>query len=812
MIGKRLTAVLLCVLLAVACFSCKRTDKQTDAQVWTAPATEKILRDTDYSARYDSGTLVIEAFRNEYESAQIIVTPESDCEYTVSVSELRSAAGDILPAEAFTVYHEKYILVETIKDFNAPTGTGYYPDALLPYETAVEFGENAVSAGRNQGIWVTAQIPKDQKAGVYTGAFTVTAGGKSYSVPAEVTVYDFVLPDETHSKSSFMIHADEITWGELDSTVEMYEKYYDFMLDYRISPQHLPGNDYYFNGYTQEKLDRFLQYAEKYTRDARCSHFNIPFDTMYLADKGITSVDFDLFERTLTAMAEYSVEHQINLFEKAGTYFIFFDEYSLNGTGEMATYNLNMATDLCENLAATMNDWLTCEDAAFQAQLADSLAGIKHIVTGSLTDELQVDKALVVPKVSVYNSADSRRIYADFDRKSYGDDGELWWYTCMEPHAPFPTYHTEDVLLSSRLLSWMAYSYNVVGNLYWNAALYARRDKQFDNKPLQDFYGTALRYPGANGDGYLLYPGRPYGIEGPVGSVRLHSIRDGNEDYEVMYALEQAYAARGVSEAYFETLLAALSRNLYSGTQVRIGDALTTDFAAARETLAQLIVAEQKTGLMVEYVNIGRGTASIVVSAPDGVAVFESGAVLQGVSEGGIVRYTIEKEFDLDKNFLTLTATKGSLSCDVQLFLGGKTSVRSAAEMADAFTFMAGGDATVETVDGKSTVKLTYSPSDYMAASFDAAGLNIDATYDTLTFDIYCYTDTLALQVFTKCERSSLTPLTTYTLQAGWNTITLAVTDINCAQFGKLDQMLFVVSDAAAGAAIALGDIVAEGL
>ena len=53
------------------------------------------------------------------------------------------------------------------------------------------------------------------------------------------------------------------------------------------------------------------------------------------------------------------------------------------------------------------------------------------------------------------------------------------------------------------------------------------------------YLNDPLAFPGANGDGYILYPGRKYGIHGPIGTMRLEMIRDGQEDYEYLYILEE---------------------------------------------------------------------------------------------------------------------------------------------------------------------------------------------------------------------------------------------------------------------------------
>jgi hypothetical protein len=69
-----------------------------------------------------------------------------------------------------------------------------------------------------------------------------------------------------------------------------------------------------------------------------------------------------------------------------------------------------------------------------------------------------------------------------------------------------------------------------------------------------------VRYP--NGDGFLLYPGGPVGVEGPVSSVRFEQAREGVEDYEYLLLLrtlaERAEAAgRDASKARAALAMAA---------------------------------------------------------------------------------------------------------------------------------------------------------------------------------------------------------------------------------------------------------------
>ena len=74
--------------------------------------------------------------------------------------------------------------------------------------------------------------------------------------------------------------------------------------------------------------------------------------------------------------------------------------------------------------------------------MLDGLRGLKHKVVGSLTSDLTAKQAQIVPTIDKYNSAAGRQLYADYDYRCYGDDGELWTYTCSGPMTPYPTSHT----------------------------------------------------------------------------------------------------------------------------------------------------------------------------------------------------------------------------------------------------------------------------------------------------------------------------------------------------------------------------------
>ena len=815
---KKIIASVACALAALSMIGCDT-------------GTEKIMQGTDYSARHASKTLSIKSFKNEYESAQIVLTPNGDVEsYTVQTADLKNAQGEVLPASAFTLYNQKYVEVTTLKDLNISTGTGFYPDALLPMDAAIKAGENCVADGDNQGIWVTVNPSEEQPSGFYTGEFTVTADGKTYKVPVNVTVYDYSLSDEVHTKTSFAIEWFQMAKGEMDSTIEMQEAYYEFLLDYRISPQNFPGTSMHNVTLTDdETLPEFLAYAHKYTLDPRCTSFNLPFEchpiTTVLKDgttKSITVPYFDQLEKLIRDMAAYSFENKVNLFKKAQTYFIIYDEYDGNGTVHGANYTLTKTYELYDQIAEDLDQTVACDDAEFKAEVIHSIANIKDKLVGNLTDSLDVPAAQMVPEVMYIHTEDARQRYENFAKKSYGEEAELWTYTCCFPLNPYPTYHTEDALVSSRLLNWIMYKYYIVGNLYWTTTLNTWRElkngKVSGDKQLQDFYYTALRFPSANGDGLLMYPGRPYDIYGPVPTIRLASIRDGQEDYDLLYALEQYYLERGLTGEDFDTVYNILNESLFSGTAVRHSDALIGNFADSRAAIASLLEAASGAGAIVENISLKEGLANVQLSAPESTVLTRNGQTLTGTTVDGITSYSLSIPMTEEVNRLAVFATANGKTYEMDMRLGGRSTLVQGAEFADFVKFETGGSTSTETVEGMQAMVLDYASTvgtdfetlNALSATVDVRTFDITKAINRITINVYSYVDApIKLRIFGKGNGSNtFDGSTEVLLEKGWNEFVVSTASFNVKD--KLEYLRFYVEGTAA-TKLAVGKVTIAG-
>ena len=141
---------------------------------------------------------------------------------------------------------------------------------------------------------------------------------------------------------------------------------------------------------------------------------------------------------------------------------------------------------------------------------------------------------------------------------------QVWWYVCCGPHHPYANWFVEYTAAEHRLLmGFMPHKFACQGFLHYSMNLWqTNRDvRQADgrivrqeNAPFTDPLrcGPLTNSDGKswteyNGDGLIFYPGP----DGPVATIRMKCIRDGLEDYEYLWLLQDrlAKAKRGEQPA-----------------------------------------------------------------------------------------------------------------------------------------------------------------------------------------------------------------------------------------------------------------------
>lgn len=671
---KRLIAILSCVALCCGLLGgCAGTPTEEPPKQYTptgngtglltsvkvVPATEKIKREDD--PQIYSESVEISCAQNEYESAQIIVNAKEKIDdLYVTVSDLKSGSNTV-SSQNISVYWEHYIFFKQ-KDIQNPNVTGltegYYPDALVPLNLRREKKESQVEKGQNQGIWITVKTEENTPAGNYAGKITLFADGKEEKTQIDfnLEVYDFALPKANHGQTAFaiwdlgaptanMLH---LGYGDDADFETISENYYEFLLDYRISPTWISNQSMLS---FEERMQSYLTNLER----EEVASLALPY-TLTAAD-----VNFENFEKVLTRLADYVLAKQKpELIDKTYAYFTVIDEPASADSYAKVKKHCKSFQDVVKKVAA--EKFSANDQSVYREKFEDlRLLVTTHyaedkvkagIVNGEGTNEN--DGSGIDTWCPTFDWFDSEEYRGFMEvRKEAGD--HVWFYGCVLPRAPYPNLHIPDLLLPQRVLPWMQFEYGVEGQLYWcvnNYGIYSDEEHKYVGR---DVWTDGMSWKDAGGDGMIVYPGAKYGLKSPIPTIRLDNLRAGQEDYEWLYLLRTLYEEAGEPCGVdFNGYVSNLYKQLYQGTQSRNDSAV---YAAVKKELADLIVLAKK-GVFV-YASTDQNNACKVQvasqTAPssvtlNGKAMTQSGGKYEG----------------------TFSVSGSALAADVEITLDGK--------------------------------------------------------------------------------------------------------------------------------------------
>lgn len=804
-------------LLLAACDGGTGKQEPADVKLWSVNALEKIMRDAKVE-NYAEAKLSFELAQNETEGAQFLISPQNGYKvenFTVEITDAVDGEGNVISSKNFEVYLQKYIYVD---QYGSCPGfdSGFVPDALLPFEKAVEYGENNVQYA-NQGIYVTVKTTDKTKAGEYSGACKVNIDGSTFTVPVSVTVWDFAVPEENHVGSLFPIGKSQLMYGEMNATDEMYEAYYNFLADYRLSANNLP----YSTGATPEE---YVTAARKAYNDKRISSFALP----YRSSGG--DLDYDYVKSYVKALVLAS-EKEAELLDKATYYFgSMIDEPKFNGVLSLANKIGNGVTRMEEELIEELTDegFFKNKTDVFSDNIKAKIRNIPNVLTSNYDDletsdiDFTYSDFALCPLFDDFDGTNAvtgdnnATLYSELKEES----GNLWWYGCTNPCYPYPTYHIDDYLLGARVVGTMMHEYGVDGNLYWSVNYYSntKNSKQGDLERPSDTYNDYYRHVTAftSGDGYLIYPGVDYGINGPVGSLRLEAIRDGNEDYEYYYVLD------GLAETLSDYYKANITTNamvsgsrgtLYNGTQY-IAD--SENFYEVRREVARTIsLCSKDVKFVLNGITVNRDTATVEFFVNANYSVTVNGQSVEGTAQGQGKKYTYSLKLENASNAFNIVMKNGDAVEEVSVLAGGKAGVISLFDSEEEVSKLSGNNNAVvlsynediayvtgetggsvkaeitSTFDSNNPVAtLSYNPR--VTLNLTSIGL-LATNLDAVTFNVYNATEMkLEMRILLATNSGLSTLVSTETLVPGLNSVKIsAIYNINWSALSSANSIVF---------------------
>ena len=487
---------------------------QAPLAVWTVDPHVKVFRDAQPAQ--SPGAIKIQAARNEFEPGQLAIRSSAAVAgLRVEVSPLRHADGrsTIGPEHlqwnfvGFIPLTKNTQRSEAIQIRPAPCEV---PDPLLENRTM------DLAAGTTQPVWLTVFVPKDAAPGLYRGEAAVVAGSSRASVPIELTVDPFTLPDERHLLVTNWFTLDNIArshnvamWSE--PFWEMLGRYARNMAAHRqnvaLVPWTLIDVACEADGKLAFDYGRFDRFVELFQRSGVADRIEITH-----VGGGKSGWGSEVQPATVRAIDRKSGK-RVTLSADEGLRPLLSDlEKHLAQRGWLEKSMIHVGD---EPILGNLASWRKLSALVHQA--APRLRRIEAIETIDCSGALEI----WVPQL------------IHFDRwrdayESHRKDGEFWYYICCNPYGNvLPNRFLDYPLSRVRVLHWLNFSENLTGYLHWGLNYWGK-----------DPFGTPSdRLP--PGDTHVVYPGP----QGPLNSIRWEIQRESIEDFEYLHLLATQTAA-----------------------------------------------------------------------------------------------------------------------------------------------------------------------------------------------------------------------------------------------------------------------------
>lgn len=504
---------------------------------WPVDPVIKVFRETLPPAR--TAPLTLALARNEEEPLQLALRAGRDIPgLRLEATPPRHPRGHTLPAPALgwvgyvpidhrTAY---YNLKTPAWELKFPTSagasdgwSGWWPDPILPAASG------DLAANQTQPLWLSFTAPADARPGTYTGTLRLLAGGKTLkTLPYTVTVWDFALPATPSCAAIYDLRLNEHWLADGLPAPAQYDRLMRFMASKKVAPDKIPANLAFTRDADGNVTCDFTEYdkaAARYFDDLR-------FPLSYMPQH------FYLFgwehpPKTILGEKPYDGDHPYTHADRTRLR----PAYKAAYQSCLRLYWQHVkAKGWADRLVLYISDepFLTKRHIIDQMKaLCDMIHEVDpaiRIYSSTWRHCPEWNGHLDIWGVGHYGCFPVSEMHA---RRAAGE--RLWFTTDGQMCTDTPFNAVE------RLLPHYCFKYGADAYEFWGVSWFTYDPWRFgwhryihqSSTPGESYY---VRYP--NGDGYLLYPGRPVGIDGPVSTVRLEAARDGVEDYDYLLLLK----------------------------------------------------------------------------------------------------------------------------------------------------------------------------------------------------------------------------------------------------------------------------------
>lgn len=505
-----------------------------------------------------------------------------------------------------------------------------FPDYLA------EDKEVYIEKGNYRAVYLTVRIPRNAQAGDYEGAVTIKTERGDKSLSLHLTVYPLTLPDERHlmvtewyTTSSFRKFHD-ISTGHLavdtsdaDRFYRMLKVYAENMAEHRqnvfrvsldliISKQEA-------NGRLKFDFSRFDKWADVFWNTERMDLLETGFVARFgeggWSSREIVLRDFRVQKSRKGRLAAESTNKVITIPGKEFLpQFLPAFENHLREKGWLEKTVFHIADEPSNHNAMS---WRKASE--YVHRYAPALRRIDAIETTHCFDRLEI----WVPKL------DHLATWYDVYRRAQSQGYELWFYTVgIFQKGSYPNKTVDVPLIESRILHWLNYRFGLKGYLHWGF-------NRWTDDPFEA--------PGKHrGDGWHVYPKK----DGLINSLRWEQMRNGIQDYEYLWMLEDKIAKIKAGLSKRLSIIEPSRRGVEIASQVvKTMSTYSKDpyilYAAKRQIINELLDLDRAPKLIVqtnplEHATVGNDCAIDLYGwAEPGTRIIVHGRELP-VSEDGL--------------------------------------------------------------------------------------------------------------------------------------------------------------------------------
>jgi hypothetical protein len=474
--------------------------------LWTTHPLKQLFQDDDAPAA-DVTRIKLVAMRNERECYQLAVRPAADIgPVRVVFEDLQLESGKAtLSADNFSARFLSYVHVNKNSRATPPEELVRKAPAEFPDELSDD-PERPLRANVTQPIFLSFYVPSDARPGVYQGnVYLLTPLGLD-PVPISLEVLPIGFPDDTRLWV--------VNWFSTNSFSDLYG----------------------LEAYSPEWWAMLRHYARLF----RDHHQNVVTVSpglcqIWIEEDGSVSYDWSRFDRWCELFLSEGIRRlTVTHLGSRGPggwqapEFVLHDRPATHrATGQNATVPVE---DFAKALQAHLEEkrWLdiACQHVADEpipinveswkqqsARIHAAAPKLKRMDAIHVPD-LRGFLELWVPQLNYFD-----QWYDQYHRWQQAGEFELWFYIAWVPQGKYPNRLIDTETIKPRIAHWINYLYGADGYLHWGLNHW--------HLPLGQF---------SPGDEWIVWPGR----DGPNSSLRYEAQRDGLEDCEYLFMLEDA--------------------------------------------------------------------------------------------------------------------------------------------------------------------------------------------------------------------------------------------------------------------------------